>query len=110
MWLADSILSEPITISITVEELISWLIVGLIAGFMASIFFRGRVSLMQLIIIGLLGAVVGGFLAFEVLKIPVSDELEDGITIRWIDIMVSFFGALVVMVLTSSLFLRRDRS
>ena len=45
-------------------DLLTWLIVGLIAGFLASSFIRGRgYGCVGNIIVGLVGAFIGGFLA-----------------------------------------------
>lgn len=107
MYLADTILNNQLTISITVEQLLSWIIIGLVAGLIASVFMRGRVSLLRLVIIGMLGAVVGGFLFFDVLDLQVTGEWTSGILIRWIDILVSVLGALLVIALTSTLRLGR---
>lgn len=107
MLLADSILNDQITISITVEQLISWIIIGLIAGIVASLFTRGRISLAGLLFVGLVGAVVGGFLFFDLLEINVTGELASGILIRWIDIIVAIIGALIVMAFTSVFYWRR---
>ena len=44
--------------------LIAWLIVGLVAGFLANVFIRGRSSgCIGNIIVGLVGSVIGGLLA-----------------------------------------------
>lgn len=44
--------------------LLAWLIVGLIAGFLASVFIRGRSSgCIGNLIVGLVGSIVGGMLA-----------------------------------------------
>jgi hypothetical protein len=51
MWLAQNgVMNDRITISITVEQMISWIIIGLIAGLLASVFVRGRVSLFGLLL------------------------------------------------------------
>jgi uncharacterized membrane protein YeaQ/YmgE (transglycosylase-associated protein family) len=108
MWLAQNgVLDDRITISITVEQMISWIIIGLIAGLLASVFVRGRVSLFGLLFIGLLGAVVGGFLFFDVLELEVTGDLAQGILIRWIDILVAFIGALLILAITSMFYWRR---
>ncbi len=104
---ADSILNDRITISVTVEQVIAWIIIGLIAGLVASIFVRGRVSMFGLLFVGLLGAVVGGFIFFDLLNIQPSGELAGGILIRWIDMIVSIIGALIVMAVTSAFYWRR---
>ena len=44
--------------------LIIWLLVGLIAGFLASLVLRGsRYGILGNIVIGIIGAFIGGFLA-----------------------------------------------
>lgn len=102
MYLADSLLNNQISISVTVEQLLSWIIIGLIAGLLASVFVRGRVSLLRLLFIGLIGAVVGGFIFFDILELQVTGELATGILIRWIDILVAVMGALIVIAATSA--------
>ena len=82
MFLADTVSNDRITISITVEQLIAWIIIGLIAGLVASLFARGRVSLFGLLFVGLIGAVVGGFIFFDLLDIQPTGELAGGILIR----------------------------
>lgn len=107
MFLAQTLLDDQITISITVEQLVSWLIVGLIAGLLASLFVRGRLSLTAVVIVGLIGAVVGGFIFFDLLDITVEGSLTNGILIRWIDLLVAFVGAVIVLLLISPIYLRR---
>ena len=107
MFVADTVLNNQITISITVEQLIAWIIIGLIAGLVASVFVRGRVSLFGLLFLGLLGAVVGGFIFFDLLNVQPTGDLAGGILIRWIDIVVSIIGALIVMAVTSVFYWRR---
>ena len=107
MFLAQSVMDEQITISITVEQLLAWILVGLIAGLLASLFVRGRISLPGIILIGLLGAIVGGFLFFDVLEIAVTSPLNEGILIRWIDILVAFVGSILILAATSVFYWRR---
>jgi uncharacterized membrane protein YeaQ/YmgE (transglycosylase-associated protein family) len=52
--------------SITLDPvgILIWLLIGLVAGFLASKLVRGRgLGLMGDIVVGLLGALIGGFLA-----------------------------------------------
>ncbi len=54
--------STTVTITFSPEQVITWLIIGLIAGLLASMLIRGRrYSFIGSIILGLLGALVGGF-------------------------------------------------
>lgn len=94
-------LNQPVTITFVPEQLITWLIIGLIAGFLASVLVRGRgLSTLSSIIVGLVGAFVGGLL-FTLLRLQVSPALAGGITLRYIDIIVAFIGALLVLLLVS---------
>lgn len=100
-------LNQPVTVTFVPEQIITWLIIGLIAGFLASILVRGRrFGTLSSIIIGLLGAFVGG-LIFTVLRIQVSPALAGGITLRYIDIIIAFIGALIVLILVNGIFWRR---
>ncbi len=90
-------MNQAITITFVPEQVITWLIIGLVAGFLAGALVRGRrFGLITSIIVGLIGALVGGFL-FTVLRIQVPPGLEGSLNIRVIDILVSFIGAVVVL-------------
>jgi len=43
--------------------IISWIVLGAIAGFIASYVMKAREGLLMMIILGIIGAVVGGWLA-----------------------------------------------
>ncbi len=45
---------------------IAWIVVGAIAGFLASKVMRAREGLLMMIVLGIVGALVGGFLAESV--------------------------------------------
>ena len=45
---------------------IAWIVVGAIAGFLASQVMRAREGLLMMIVLGIVGAMVGGFLAESV--------------------------------------------
>ena len=107
MFLAQGLMDNQITISVTVEQLIAWLIIGLVAGLLASIFVRGRMSLAGVVLLGLVGALVGGFLVFDLLNVEVTGDLAQGILLRWIDIVVAFIGAVIVLFLSSLFYWRR---
>ncbi|MBI5671582.1 MAG: GlsB/YeaQ/YmgE family stress response membrane protein [Chloroflexi bacterium] len=100
-------MNQPVTITFVPEQVVTWLIIGLIAGLLASVLVRGRrFGLWGSIIVGLLGALIGG-LIFTVLGIQVSPALADGIMIRYIDILVAFIGAIIVLVLVGAIWWRR---
>ena len=73
--------------------LLAWLVVGLIAGFLASQVMRGGGSgLIGDIIVGMVGALIGGFLAATLLKIP---NAVNGINVT--SIFVAFIGAVILI-------------
>ena len=49
--------------------LLTWLAVGAIAGFVASLISGSREGLIMMVVLGIVGAIVGGWLAVDVLKI-----------------------------------------
>src|ERR1700738_2871837 len=76
---------------ISLESLIWWLIVGLIAGFLASVVMRGGgYGLIGDIVVGLIGAFIGGWLA-GVLGIGV------GSSSLIVSIVVAFIGACILL-------------
>jgi uncharacterized membrane protein YeaQ/YmgE (transglycosylase-associated protein family) len=60
--------------------IISWIIWGLVVGLIARALLPGRqpIGLLWTIVLGVVGAVAGGFLATEVLGIADSDEFDFG--------------------------------
>lgn len=101
------LLNQQVTVSFNVEQVITWLIIGLIAGALAGMLIRGRrYGLLGSIAVGLIGAVVGGFL-FTILRIPTPAFLEGAITIKLIDIVIAFIGAALVLLVFSLVYRRR---
>ena len=73
--------------------ILAWLVVGLIAGWLASMVMRGGgYGLIGDIIVGIVGALIGGFLASTLLNIP------DAMTgINFPSILVAFIGAVILI-------------
>ncbi|HLY25046.1 MAG TPA: GlsB/YeaQ/YmgE family stress response membrane protein [Aggregatilineales bacterium] len=89
--------------SITLDQLIVWIIVGAIAGWLAGLLMRGHgLGTLGNIIVGLLGALVGGIL-FTLLHITVPSFLNGSLTIKIADIFIAFIGAIVVFLIVSLL-------
>jgi uncharacterized membrane protein YeaQ/YmgE (transglycosylase-associated protein family) len=88
MTLATLVLAD-----ISLEGLIWWLIIGLIAGFLASVVMRGGVGygIVGDILAGLVGAFIGGWL-FGVLGISMGGGLLGSI-------IVAFIGACIFIAL-----------
>jgi uncharacterized membrane protein YeaQ/YmgE (transglycosylase-associated protein family) len=75
--------------------ILSWLVVGLVAGFLASQVMRGGgYGLIGDIIVGIVGALIGGFLAATLLNIP---DAVNGINLT--SILVAFIGAVILIAL-----------
>ncbi len=94
--------------TIDVGQLITWIVVGAIAGWLASIVMTGhRFSTLTHIILGLIGAFVGGIL-FTLFKIQVPPSLAAiKFTIGLADIIVAFVGAIVVLLIAFLIYRRR---
>jgi uncharacterized membrane protein YeaQ/YmgE (transglycosylase-associated protein family) len=71
--------------------IITWIILGAIAGFITNLIMGGREGVIPTIILGIIGAVVGGYIAGTVLK--VADVT--GINVE--SIVVSVIGAIIVV-------------
>jgi uncharacterized membrane protein YeaQ/YmgE (transglycosylase-associated protein family) len=71
--------------------LVSWVVVGAIAGFLASLIMGTRESLLIMVVLGIVGALVGGWIASDVLKIA-------NVTgVNATSIIVAVVGAIVVI-------------
>jgi uncharacterized membrane protein YeaQ/YmgE (transglycosylase-associated protein family) len=66
-----------------------WIIIGLIAGWLAHLILGGRGGLFGNIAVGLIGAIVGGFL-FEKLNLQVMPDF-------WGNLITATIGALVFL-------------
>jgi uncharacterized membrane protein YeaQ/YmgE (transglycosylase-associated protein family) len=74
-------------------SILSWIVVGLIAGWLAGMVMRGGgYGVIGDIIVGIVGAVVGGFLATNLFGAP---SPVDGINLT--SIFVAFLGAIVTI-------------
>jgi uncharacterized membrane protein YeaQ/YmgE (transglycosylase-associated protein family) len=84
--------------------IVTWIVVGAIAGFIASLIMGSREGLIMMVVLGIVGAIVGGWIALDVLKIP-------GVTgVNTQSIIVSVIGAVVVIFVVGSLGSGRSRS
>ncbi len=88
--------STLVLADISLESLLWWLIVGLIAGFLASVVVRGAgYGIVGDIIAGIVGAFVGGWL-FGLLGISAGGGLLGSI-------IVAFIGAVIVIAILRAL-------
>ena len=75
--------------------ILSWIVVGLLAGWLAEQFVRGAGhGLIESTILGVVGALVGGFVASTYLKIP---HPVSGVNL--LSLVTAFAGSLVLLVL-----------
>ena len=81
--------------------IVAWIVVGAIAGFITNMIMGGGEGLIGTILLGIVGAVVGGWLAGSVLH--VADVT--GINIE--SIVVSVIGAVIVVAVYRALSGRR---
>ncbi len=73
--------------------ILSWIIVGLIAGWLAGQLMRGSgFGVLGDIIIGIVGALLGGFLATALFNVP---DPVNGINIS--SILVAFLGSVILV-------------
>jgi len=75
--------------------LVAWIVVGLIAGFLAGLVMKGSgYGLIGDIIVGIIGGLLGGYLAGYFLHIK---NAMTGINLE--TILVAFVGAIILLVL-----------
>lgn len=72
--------------------LVAWIVVGAIAGFLANQIMGSREGLLRMIVLGVVGAVVGGFVAMSLRLGAV-----DGINVE--SIVIATIGAIAVVFL-----------
>jgi uncharacterized membrane protein YeaQ/YmgE (transglycosylase-associated protein family) len=81
--------------------LLAWVVVGAIAGFIASEIMGTREGLVLMIVLGIVGAVVGGWVASDIFKIA------DVTGINLTSVIVAVVGAVIVIAVVNSFSGRR---
>ena len=71
---------------------IAWVVVGAIAGFLANMIMGSREGLLMMVVLGIVGGLVGGFIATSVLKIG----SVNGINVE--SVVIATLGAILVVV------------
>lgn len=77
------------------KSIVAWVIIGLIAGWLASVVVGGGGGLIGYVIAGLIGSVVGGFLAQQ-LKINL--KLGNAFLEQ---LIIAFVGAIIVLIIAN---------
>ncbi|MBI5031921.1 MAG: GlsB/YeaQ/YmgE family stress response membrane protein [Chloroflexi bacterium] len=83
---------------------LSWIIVGLIAGWLATQVMRGGYGLVGDIILGIIGGLVGGYIAGTLFGVT---DAVNGINVT--SILVAAVGA-IILIAVSRMFLRPRRA
>jgi uncharacterized membrane protein YeaQ/YmgE (transglycosylase-associated protein family) len=79
----------------SLEQVVAWVVVGGIAGLLADILVAGiRVDLVGKIVVGILGAFIGGWL-FNLFNIHIGSGFVD-------DVVTALVGAVVLLLLLRS--------
>ena len=103
-------MNQSVTFSFVPQQLLTWVIIGLIAGLIAGLLIRGRgLGFVSSLVVGMLGALLGGFL-FSVLGIQLPSAFNGGITLAWADILVAFVGAAIILSLFRGFYHRRRQA
>jgi uncharacterized membrane protein YeaQ/YmgE (transglycosylase-associated protein family) len=71
--------------------IIAWIIIGLIAGWLATKILGGRGGLLRNLAVGLIGAIVGGFL-FAKLNVTVAQDF-------WGSLITATVGAIIFLLI-----------
>ena len=72
--------------------IIAWIVLGAAAGFIANMIMGSREGLLMMVVLGIVGGLVGGFIATSVLKIG----SVNGINVE--SIVIATLGAILVVV------------
>ena len=81
--------------------IISWIVVGAIAGFLASMVMGSKEGLLMMIVLGIIGGLVGGYVAANVLN----KGSVNGINVE--SIIIATLGAILVIVIAHAVSGRR---
>ena len=68
-----------------------WIVVGIVAGFIAEKVMKGNHGLLTNLIVGLLGGVLGGFLFMNVLLIDLGSEIVNALVFATLGAIILLF-------------------
>ena len=75
------------------KAIVAWIVIGLIAGLVASLIVGGGGNIFSWLIAGLIGSVVGGFLARQLnIKLNTGNAFLD-------QVIIAIVGAIVVIII-----------
>ena len=81
--------------------IISWIVVGAIAGFLASLVMGSKEGLLMMIVLGIVGGILGGWVASSLLNVGT----VDGINLQ--SILIATVGAIAVIFIARAVSGRR---
>jgi uncharacterized membrane protein YeaQ/YmgE (transglycosylase-associated protein family) len=85
-------------ISISTEQIVVWVVIGVLAGSLAAMFIKStKKGMFSNLIVGLVGALLGGFL-FDLLNINLG---LGKLTITFEDLIAAFVGSIIFLILLS---------
>jgi uncharacterized membrane protein YeaQ/YmgE (transglycosylase-associated protein family) len=76
---------------------LAWIVVGAVAGFLASMIMGSREGLVTMVVLGIVGGLLGGFVATTVFNIG----SVDGINTE--SILIATIGAIAVLLVASGM-------
>jgi uncharacterized membrane protein YeaQ/YmgE (transglycosylase-associated protein family) len=90
----------------TLENILIWMICGLIVGFVARLLLPGpqNIGLIMTMVLGIVGAIAGGFI-YSLIREPLNDPLSFAGSWQWW--IVAILGAMLVIWLYSAATSRR---
>ncbi len=88
----------------TLEQIIAWIIIGTIAGALAGALVRRGLTFGEMLVTGLIGAFLGGFI-MNALAIELPEDIE--LTFTLADLIRAFVGASVLIIFAEIIIGRR---
>lgn len=85
--------------------ILTWIVLGLVAGWLASQFMRGGYGLVGDIVLGIVGAIVGGYVGGLLLR---RDVLVTGFNLE--SVVIAFLGAVALIAVSRMLSRGRVRA
>lgn len=84
--------------SVSTEQIVVWVVIGILAGSLAAMFIKStRKGMFSNLIVGLIGALLGGFL-FDLLNINLG---LGNITVAFEDLIAAIVGSIIFLILLS---------
>ncbi len=83
---------------------LAWIVVGAVAGFLASEIMGSREGLLMMVVLGIVGGLLGGFIATSVFNIGTVDGINTE------SILIATIGAIGVLLLATGMRTARGNS